>query len=129
MGEQAFIDRAGALLPANAVVIGDPFNGATYFYALTGRRVVYPQLGAPTAGNAAKELLRTRFNRLATDKAACEAVRKVGATHFYEDAPGSSHGSDSLKRWPGFYNVPTNQGFEKIVSDGGRTLYRITACR
>lgn len=129
VGEQAFIERAGALLPANAVVIGDPFNGATYFYALTGRRVVYPQLGAPTAGSAAKELLRTRFNRLATDKAACEAVRKVGATHFYEDAPGSSHGSESLKRWPGFYNVPTNQGFEKIASEGGRTLYRITACR
>jgi hypothetical protein len=128
-GEQAFIERAGAMLPANAVVIGDPFNGATYFYALTGRRVVYPQLGAATAGSAAKELLRTGFNRLSTDKAVCEAVRTVGATHFYEDTPGRSHGTDSLKRWPGFYNVPTDQGFEKIVSADGRTLYRITACR
>ncbi|MDQ4045901.1 MAG: hypothetical protein M3127_00845, partial [Actinomycetota bacterium] len=32
-GEQAFIERAGAMLPADAVVIGDPFNGAAYFYA------------------------------------------------------------------------------------------------
>lgn len=128
-GEQAFIERAGAMLPDDAVVIGDPFNGETYFYALTGRHVVYTQLGAPTAGSAAKELLRTRFNRLATDPAVCEAVRKVGANYFYEDAPGGSHGSVSLKRWPGFYNVPTAQGFERVASAEGRTLYRITACR
>ena len=82
------IERAGAMLPGDAVVIGDPFNGETYFYALTGRRVVYTQLGAPTAGSSAKELLRTGFNRIATDKSICEAVLKVGATHFYEDAPG-----------------------------------------
>ncbi|MFP3460287.1 DUF6541 family protein [Arthrobacter globiformis] len=128
-GEQAFVERAGAMLPADAVVIGDPFNGETYFYALTGRHVVYTQLGAPTAGSAAKELLRTGFKRLATDPRICEAVRTVGATHFYEDAPGASHGSTSLGRWPGFYNVPTEQGFEKVASAGGRTLYRITACR
>jgi hypothetical protein len=128
-GEQAFIERSGAMLPADAVVIGDPFNGETYFYALTGRHVVYTQLGAPTAGSAAKELLRTGFNRLGTDPAICDAVRKVGATHFYEDAPGASHGSVSLSRWPGFYNVPTDRGFEKLASAAGRTLYRITGCR
>jgi hypothetical protein len=128
-GEQAFIERAGEMLPADAVVIGDPFNGETYFYALTGRHVVYTQLGSPTAGSPAKELLRTGFNRLATDPAICVAVREVGATHFYEDAPGASHGSVSLRRWPGFYNVPAGQGFEKVASAEGRTLYRITACR
>lgn len=127
-GEQAFIERAGAMLPADAVVIGDPFNGETYFYALTGRHVVYTQLGAPTSGSPAKELLRTGFNRLRTDKSICEALLKVGATHFYEDSPGAAHGSSSLKRWPGFYNVPTDQGFEKIASADDHALYRITAC-
>lgn len=127
-GEQAFIERAGAVLPADAVVIGDPFNGETYFYALTGRRVVYTQLGSASAGNAAKELLRARFNRLDSDPAVCEALETLGATHFYEDAPGLSHGSASLKQWPGFYNVPTEAGFEPVLSDGTRALYRITAC-
>lgn len=128
-GEQAFIQRAGALLPADAVVIGDPFNGETYFYALTGRHVVYTQLGAATASSAAKELLRTGFNRLHTDKSVCAALLKVGATHFYQDIAGGSHGSASLKSWPGFYNVSTDQGFEQVAADGGRALYRITACR
>ena len=58
-GEQEFIERAGAMLPGNAVVIGDPFNGETYFYTLTGRHVVYTQLGGATSGSPAKELLRT----------------------------------------------------------------------
>jgi hypothetical protein len=128
-GEQAFIQSAGAMLPADAVVIGDPFNGETYFYALTGRHVVYTQLGAPTASSAAKELLRTGFNRLHTDKSVCAALLKVGATHFYQDVAGGSHGSASLKRWPGFYNVSTEQGFEQVAAAGGRALYRITACR
>ncbi|MFJ5860859.1 DUF6541 family protein [Pseudarthrobacter sp. NPDC092439] len=127
-GEQAFIERAGAMLPPDAVVVGDPFNGETYFYALTGRRVVYTQLGSASTGSAAKELLRTRFNKLATDPAVCEALRTLGATHFYQDAPGRSHGSASLKQWPGFYNVPIGQGIEEALSDGKRTLYRITAC-
>ncbi|MDR6413430.1 DUF6541 family protein [Pseudarthrobacter sulfonivorans] len=127
-GEQDFIQRSGAMLPADAVVIGDPFNGETYFYALTGRHVVYTQLGSPTSGSPAKELLRTGFNRLATDKSICKAVLDVGATHFYEDVPGASHGSASLKRWPGFYNVPTGRGLEKVASADGRTLYKITAC-
>lgn len=127
-GEQAFIERAGAMLPADAVVIGDPFNGETYFYALAGKRVVYTQLGSASAGNAAKELLRTSFNKLASDPAVCQALRTVGATHFYQDAPGLSHGSASLKQWPGFYNVPTQSGFEPVLTDGTRSLYRITAC-
>jgi hypothetical protein len=129
VGEQAFIERAGALLPANAVVIGDPFNGETYFYALTGRHVVYTQLGSPTSSSAAKELLRTGFSRLHTDTSICAAVRKVGATHFYQDVAGGSHGSASLKTWPGFYNVSTERGFEQIAAADGRALYRITACR
>lgn len=128
-GEQAFIQRAGAMLPADAVVIGDPFNGETYFYALTGRHVVYTQLGSPTSSSAAKELLRTGFSRLHTDTSICAAVRKVGATHFYQDTAGASHGSASLKTWPGFYNVSTERGFEQIAAADGRALYRITACR
>lgn len=127
-GEQAFIGRAGAMLPADAVVVGDPFNGETYFYALAGRRVVYTQLGSASSGSPAKELLRKRFNAVATDPAVCAALRTVGATHFYQDAPGRSHGSESLRQWPGFYNVPTGAGFEPVLSDGTRTLYRITAC-
>lgn len=128
-GEQQFIQQAGAMLPADAVVIGDPFNGETYFYALTGRHVVYTQLGSPTSSSAAKELLRTGFSRLHTDTSICAAVRKVGATHFYQDVAGGSHGSASLKTWPGFYNVSTERGFEQIAAADGRALYRITACR
>ena len=116
------------MLPGNAVVIGDPFNGETYFYTLTGRHVVYTQLGARRPEVLPKNCSAPGFNRLATDKSVCEAVLKVGATHFYEDAAGSSHGSIGLKQWPGFYNVPTDRGFEKVASANGRTLYRITAC-
>lgn len=127
--EQDFIQRVGATLPADAVVIGDPFNGETYFYALTGRHVVHTQLGSPTSSSAAKELLRTGFSRLHTDTSICAVVRTVGVTHFYQDTAGASHGSASLKTWQGFYNVSTEQGFEQIAAANGSGLYRITACR
>jgi hypothetical protein len=128
VGEQDFIERAGALLPRDAVVIGDPFNGETYFYTLTGHRVVYSKLGSP-AETEAKGLLRTGFDRLHDDDAVCAAVEEVGATHFYTDEPGGSHGSVSLEVWPGFYGVATGTGFEPVLVEGGRGLYEITACR
>lgn len=128
VGEQDFIRRAGHLVPRDAVVIGDPFNGETFFYTLAQRHVVYTQLGAPSA-TAAKALLRASFNRLREDETVCDAVREVGATHFYQDAPGGSHGSTSLDAWPGFYGVDTSEGFAPVLVEGSRGLFEITACR
>lgn len=126
-GEQDFIRRAGELLPQDAVVLGDPFNGETFFYTLAQRRVVYTQLGSPSP-TAAHRLLRSDFNRLGADPAVCAALAEVGATHFYQDAPGLSHGSASLDSWPGFYGVDTARGLTPVLVDGSRALYEITGC-
>ncbi len=127
LGEQDFIRRAGQLIPQDAIVIGDPFNGETFFYALTGRHVVYTQLGAP-APTAAHQFLRSSFDLLTADPAVCEAIADVGATHFYHDAPGSSHGSSSVEAWPGFYGLDTGRGLTPVLIDGSRGLYEITGC-
>lgn len=126
--EQDFIAAKADLLPEGAVVVGDPFNGETFFYTLAQRRVVYSQLGSATSGQGAKEFLRVAFNRIHADPAVCEALGRLGATHFYEDRPGISHGSDTLRSWPGFYGTNTDQGFEVVATDGTHSLYRITAC-
>ncbi|WP_159802722.1 DUF6541 family protein [Arthrobacter zhaoguopingii] len=123
-GEQDFIERAGALLPEDAVVIGDPFNGETYFYTLTGRHVVYSRLGSP-APTEAKTVLRIGFDRLHDDPAVCAAIEEVGATHFYQDQPASV----DREVWKGFYGVETAKGFEPVLVEGGRGLYEITVCR
>lgn len=126
-GEQDFIRRAGELIPQDAVVLGDPFNGETFFYTLTQHRVVYTQLGSPSP-TAAHRLLRSDFNRLGTDPTVCAALTEVGATHFYQDAPGLSHGSAGLDSWPGFYGVDTARGLTPVLVDGSRALYKITGC-
>lgn len=127
-GEQNFIERAAGLLPDDAIVVGDPFNGETYFYTLAQRRVVYTQLGSATSGHEAKEYLRTAFNQIHTDPSVCRALHSLGVTHFYEDEPGISHASDGLEDWPGFYGTDTTRGFEVVLTEGSHTLYRITAC-
>lgn len=127
-GEQEFIAKAGSALPEEAKVIGDPFNGAALFYAVADRDVVYTQLGSASAGSKAKELLRTDFKNIHDDAAVCDAIAALGSTHFYQDPPGFSHGSPSVEAWPGFYDVPVDDGFELVATDGTRSLYRITAC-
>ncbi|MDF9277368.1 hypothetical protein P4U43_06120 [Arthrobacter sp. EH-1B-1] len=128
-GEQEFIEMAGSKLPKDAKIIGDPFNGAAAFYTLTGHEVVYTQLGSASGGIEEKKLLQARFNEIHTNDAVCDALQHVGATHFYEDAPGMSHGSSSLSAWPGFYDVPTDSGFRRVEAEGPWTLYEIVACR
>jgi hypothetical protein len=127
-GEQEFISATADRLPEDAVVVGDPFNGETFFYTLAQRRVVYTQLGSATSGQEAKEYLRTAFNQIHTDPAVCRALGQLGVTHFYQDRPGISHGSDALRVWPGFYGTNTEEGFEVLATDGTHSLYKITAC-
>jgi hypothetical protein len=126
--EQEFIKSFGPLLPEDAVVIGDPFNGLPYIYSLTGHQVVYFQM-VMTSGSADKHYLRRHFRDINKDPKVCEALNRVGATHLYDDQPIRAHQLNGSLKWPGFKDIDFSKGFRQISSDGSAALYEITACR
>ena len=61
--EQEFIRSLKPLLPDDAIIIGDPFNGLPYIYALTGHQTVYFQ-NVSSGGSKDKDYLRQHFRNI-----------------------------------------------------------------
>ena len=130
--ELALIERLDRTTPADAVILGDPANGAAFAYSLAQRRVVFPQLD-PSNQSPAQRTLRFGFHRLATEPAVCEAVRELGVTHFYQDVTTVDEGAKVSEDWPGLTTPVTPDrlvGLRQVdtTPDGRATLYELTAC-
>ncbi|WP_346764128.1 DUF6541 family protein [Arthrobacter crystallopoietes] len=126
-GEQDFIESLADVLPADATVIGDPFNGSTFIYALTGRHVVYAQYGFADRTADAK-FLRSRFRDIHRDPEVCAALGRTGAEYVYLGGAERARQFNPYLQWPGFYDVDVSQGFELLASAEHAALYKITAC-
>ena len=120
-------ERARNLLPEDAIVLGDPFNGAAYVQALGDREVVFPQLYF-RASNTDEEYLRAHFNQIATDPHVCEILTRHGIGYAWIDADSWHGGEDQAMVSPGLYDVDLSQGFEVLGSAESVSLARITAC-
>lgn len=126
--EVGLLESLGDVLPDDAVLLGDPFNGAAFAYAVSDVDVVFPQLGAAFA-DPDQQYLEQHFRDILSDPQVCQYVRERGITHFYADEPGWIEGTDVAARWPGLYGVDVTEGFELVASAGGTGVYEITACR
>ncbi|MET1154060.1 DUF6541 family protein [Arthrobacter sp.] len=126
--EQDFIRSLGPLLPGNAIIIGDPFNGLPYIYSLTGHRTVYFQ-NVSSAGSKDKDYLRRHFRNIASDPRVCPALQSTGASYVYDDEAIRGYQHSAKHQWPGFQRVDFSHGFRLIAAHGSAALYEITACR
>lgn len=110
----------------NALILGDPANGAPFAWSVGGRHVVLPHLGE-SGMSADQRLLRERFNELGQDPEICEAVNRLGVTHFYQDTAGPDDGARFDEFGPGLQQEMT-AGLREVDRGGTATLYEITAC-
>lgn len=126
--ELAMIDRAGEVLPDDAVVLGEPVNGSPYLLARSDVQVVYPQL-TPISGSPERLLLAERFNRWYLEPEVCEAVRTLGVTHVYVDDLTFEEGGKWEDSTQGLDVISTSRpGFELVDRGGQASLWRFTGC-
>ncbi|MCK6211766.1 hypothetical protein KZX45_14545 [Georgenia sp. EYE_87] len=125
--EVAMLWRLRQTLPADAVVVGDPFNGAAFVPAVTGRRAVPPHVSGGSARAADAQYLLQHFRDVGEDPAVCAAIGRLGVTHVYLDAPITIYGWDLAQSNPGMYGVDT-AGFERVDAGGTASVWKITSC-
>gem|GEM_PF-185134 len=128
--EIALLERMEQITPPDAVILGDPANGAAFAFSVAQRHVVFPQLG-PSNQSEAQRTLRFGFHELMTEPAICDAVRELGVTHFYQDTATTADGVKVSEDSPGLTTPVTPEmleGLEVVDTGGTATLYRITAC-
>ncbi|WP_102509253.1 DUF6541 family protein [Sanguibacter massiliensis] len=125
--EVRLLGRLDRVLPPDALVVGDPANGAALVWAVADRRVFLPQLSVSNL-TADQRLLRASFSDLVTDPAVCDAVRRNGITHLYVDTATPADGAKVDAGAPGLHRAPT-EGVEVVDSEGTATVYRLTVCQ
>jgi len=125
--EVRLLGRLDRVLAPDALVVGDPANGAALVWAVADRHVVLPQLAVSNL-SADQRLLRESFADLTTNPAVCDAVRRLGVTHLYLDTATAEDGAKVDAGAPGLHRVPA-AGVRVVDAEGTATLYEVTACR
>lgn len=131
MADQEMLDlmrELPDLIPADALVLGDPKAGVMYAQVIGQRWAYFPQLSLMSDADTTQDIITDRFGNLAWDPEVCDAIRETGITHFVSVPDGAYYGVPRSDRMPGLYNVDTTVGFELVARGGSASLYEITAC-
>lgn len=123
--ELTLIERLEESVPEDAVVVGNPWTGASLAYALGDRNVLLTHASSRATGDS--ELLMNQLDEAALSPEVCRAVQELGA--FYALDFGDDELHNGSHPYPGLDNLATAPGVELIDREGQARLYEITVCR
>ncbi|MHA7292888.1 DUF6541 family protein [Arthrobacter sp. HLT1-21] len=123
--ELTLIERLDQSVPEGAVVVGNPWTGASLAYALGDRNVLLTHASSRAAGDA--ELLMNQLDEAAVQPEVCRAVQELGAFYALEFGDVEVHAGSHP--FPGLDNLATAPGVKLIDREGKARLYEIIACR
>ncbi|MFF2274891.1 DUF6541 family protein [Agromyces sp. NPDC058126] len=120
--EAAFLERIGDLVPENAVIAGNPWNGSSLVYAYTGLRTVFPHVGGAYPGE-----YRALAEGLAEGTPeACAAARELGVTHVLDFGEQYIFEADPRSEsYPGLSELDESAGLVLIAAEGELGLYEV----
>ena len=141
--EAAFVNKVKQAIPADALVLNQPYDGSAYAWGADGLNVYYKAwqgnwMGKPTAANT---VIRTKLDRIGRNRSVCAVVQETGAEYLlvldqsdykkdkaHPKSMVSMYASYLKSDWKGIDSVnDTTAGFTTMLSEGDMRLYKITA--
>jgi hypothetical protein len=137
-----FFQTVARLVPPSALVADNPFDGTAFLFALTGNRVVFPQMNESSSkdiGYLARNLVR-----LGQDPQACNLVRRYDIQYMVvapddfltkqmamQNGPSGAEVRADLTWYAGVDYPVSDSGFrlEASADNGQLRLYKITICQ
>lgn len=123
-GEYKLLDEIDEYVPADAVIAGDPWRGASFAYGISGRRVLMPHLLMHETKSA--RVINQTFAQDGDAPEVCDALRKTGVRYILD-----FDGPDFMQNDGDFEGVTDLKGSpfaELVASEPGANLYKITTC-
>lgn len=123
--EYRLMEELRTIVPDGAVVAGDPYTGASFAYALSGRKVLMPHLLMQVSTDM--QLINSRFSKEPDDPTMCRALIDTGVRYVLD----FSAGGDFMKNNADFSGLQGLSGSPYVslaAEDGSARLYRITSC-
>ncbi|QIK71725.1 hypothetical protein G7070_04860 [Propioniciclava coleopterorum] len=122
--EYALLQRVPELVPADATIAVNPWNGSALAYGLAGRQVTAPHVLYGMTPE--REVVADRLDEAASDPGVCPLLREGRVRYALDFGDREIHGGEHP--YPGFDSLASSRGFEEIAREGHAALYRITAC-
>ncbi len=124
--ERALLERLDAEVPADAVIIGSPWTGASLAYALADREVVrkhvFGEIGAD------EQLLDSELRRIDDDPAVCAAVERLGVDYVLDFGSLDVWGGDGPLNYPGVIDLDPTPSLVLVDQEGEARLFAIEGC-
>lgn len=124
--ELAFLGKLDEVLPADAVVANNPWDGSATMLADIRRKAVFPHADLPWSDE--QRYLAQHLADAATDPKVCTAADRLGA-HYMLVANKTFWLKDRrTQNYPGIKDPSTPGAFELVASSGTVKLYKLDRC-
>jgi hypothetical protein len=124
--QRDFLTSIGPRIPAGSVVANNPWDGSGMLWALADRRPLFPHFTAPATAD--QTYLAWHLSDAATDPEVCRTARKLNVDYLLIGDAEFWPGDPRRYNYPGFADPLSRSGFQLVAAEGGRKLYRISAC-
>jgi len=122
--ELELMERLPETVPADAVLLGNPYTGAALSYAIGDRKAA--QMHILSYVSPELQEIYNDLGAVETDPDVCSAVRNENAFYVLDFGSKEVHGGSHTPA--GLRHLDRNPGVQLVDSQGEATLYHITAC-
>ncbi|SER97066.1 hypothetical protein SAMN05216199_1633 [Pedococcus cremeus] len=123
--EQRLFTELRDVVPAGAVIAGNPWNGSALAEAVGGREVLFPHLSG--SWGSERTTVASSLVDVRTDPAACAAARALKVDYVLA-GPSAFWRDDRRQRIYAGLDVSQAAGFEPVAHGGRLTLYKVPPC-
>jgi hypothetical protein len=125
--EMAVLARVRDEVPADAVVVGNPWTGSSLVYALSQRQTLQPHILGAVSDDA--RYIFAHLNMAGVDAAVCRSVRELKVAYVLDFGDRQvNNGEGRTIDYDGLDDLEESGVAEIVDSQDGARLYRLTAC-
>ncbi|GAA3717738.1 hypothetical protein GCM10022399_37870 [Terrabacter ginsenosidimutans] len=120
------LNELATRLPPKAVVAANPWNGGTYLYVVSGRKLLVPTEKTNTPGD--RQLLAASLDRVDTDPQVCAAAMRQQVTYAITGGQPFSWAGNRVEQYAGIDDVGSSPGWRRVAAAAPYTLYERVGC-
>lgn len=122
--ERALLDRVKDEVPADEMIIGNPWTGTSLALAFSDREVVMPHILMQLHGSRSVVMHKLRFAD--ENPEVCDAVRDLNARWVLDFGSLEVHGASHI--YDGLDKLENSDVVKLVDQQGEAKLYKVTAC-
>ncbi|WP_434993726.1 DUF6541 family protein [Arthrobacter sp. Ld5] len=127
LDELALLERVDDVVPEDAVIAVNPWNGGSLAYAISGRSVTQYHMSSGALPPDLDVLARELDDATASSEA-CEIAREDDVEYVLDFGDFYLLDRDQARLYPAFDEVADASNLELVDSEGEARLYRVTDC-